>query len=95
MLRVTVNSEADPIVIRVEGKLAGPSVAELESCWAATPTGRGLVVDVQSVTFASEDGRKLLARMYRAGARLVASGMMMSAVVEQIKQSGPAPQKLS
>lgn len=95
MLRVTVQSGADPIVIRVEGKLAGPAVAELERCWSATSSARRLVVDVQSVTFASEEGRHLLARMHNAGAQLVSSGTMMNAVVEQIRNSVPEAQPLS
>ena len=94
MLRVTVQSQADRVVIRVEGKLAGPAVAELERCWSATPSTSRLIVDVQSVTFASEDGRQLLARMYTAGAQLVSSGTMMNAVVEQIKNSVSEAQSL-
>ena len=84
MLRVTVQNETDPKVIRVEGKLAGPAVAELEDCWSKSLADGPFVVDLRSVTFASADGRDLLTRMHRAGAKLMSSGTMMNAIVEQI-----------
>lgn len=92
MLRVTVQSETDQKVIRVEGKLAGPAVAELEDCWSKSSAEGRLVIDIRSVTFASEDGRNLLARMYRAGAKLVSAGTMMNAIVEQIASGGSKQQ---
>jgi hypothetical protein len=36
MLRITADLDSDPIVLKVEGKLKGPWVTELEHCWQST-----------------------------------------------------------
>ncbi|MFB3829365.1 MAG: TolC family protein [Bryobacteraceae bacterium] len=86
MLRITTQEVAGKITFRLEGKLAGPWVPELEQCWLATAAapGQGVVLDLAQVDFIDEAGRKLLARMHARGVRLLAKAPWIRAVVEQI-----------
>ena len=62
-----------------------PGVVELESVWhAAEAPGREIEVDLREVTCVDEAGRQLLERMHGAGARLIARGVLMNALVEAI-----------
>src|SRR5216684_7545412 len=74
-------------MFEVEGKLAGPWVAELEQCWRAamnTTGGRPVKVHLRAVSFIDAAGKSLLAEMHRHGAELVAEGCMTKAIVAQI-----------
>ncbi len=87
MLRVTVIERGDQIVFRVEGKLKGPWVVELERCWRSTSghaTGKTLAVDLDGVDFIDDRGKSLLTEMARAGVELIATESMMRSIVQQI-----------
>jgi hypothetical protein len=74
----------------LEGKLAGPWVREMELCWrsaAGTQQIHPVRVDLSSVTFIDADGKDLLGRMYREGAKLVATGCLNKCIVEGITHS--------
>lgn len=90
MLRITSNGAGDRIVLKLEGCLAGPWVAELESHWRrdvpANSDGR-LQVDVTDVCHVDEAGRRLLTLMYHAGARFVTAGCAMPELVREIARS--------
>jgi anti-anti-sigma regulatory factor len=86
MLRITKQIDSGATVLTVEGRLVPPWVDELESSCSQALRSDGLVVDLRSVTFVSDEGRTLLARIYRAGARLVTSGPLMNGLVEELKQ---------
>jgi hypothetical protein len=95
MLKITVDETNQLTKLKVEGKLSGPWVEELERVWgASTPEGakKGLqlAVDICGVTFIDTGGRELLARMYRQGVQLLASGCMNRSIVEGIKRAQPA-----
>jgi len=52
--------------------------------------GRELIeVDVRQVTGVDEAGRKLLLAMHQAGARLIAEGVAMTALIEEITGEQP------
>jgi len=91
MLRITRQEELDRIVLRVEGKLVQPWIQELESCWrtclqqTGADTTKPLVLDLKSVTFIGVEGKELLDRIYRSGAKLVTSGTLMNSVVEDLQ----------
>jgi anti-anti-sigma regulatory factor len=51
--------------------------------------GRALSVDLTGVDYVDTAGKYLLALMRHAGARFVASGCAMSALVEDIETRGP------
>lgn len=87
MLRITVDQQRDPVVLKVEGKLAGPWVRELEMCWQNTRrkcAGRRLRVELSDVGFVEDRGRVLLKEMLHSGDELVASGPMMTSILEEI-----------
>jgi hypothetical protein len=89
MLKITVNNDASPAVLELEGKLAGPWVAELENCWRKeTVLDRPLHLKLCAVTFVDAEGKELLAEMYRHGAELLAEGCMTQAIVEEIVKRG-------
>jgi len=87
MLRVTVEERGDQIVFRVEGKLKGPWVIELERCWRSTSghaTGKTFGVDLDGVNFVDDRGESLLTEMAKAGVKLIATESLMRSIVQQI-----------
>ncbi len=86
MLKITVKPRGRATTFALEGRLAGPWVAELDRCWRTTrAAGAGpLVVDLSGVTFVDADGQALLRAMARAGAALQGSGCLISAIVHEI-----------
>jgi hypothetical protein len=85
MLRITVHQNATRCRLELAGRLAGPWVAETESVWrSALGSGKEIDVDMIQITAVDKAGRELLAAMYRAGARLTADGVAMTALVEEI-----------
>ena len=90
MLRITVESAATEVRFRLEGKLAGAWVRELQKSWqeiAAVSGAESVVVDLKEVTFVDEPGRQLLCHLYVSGATLKAYGCMMRCLVDDIKRS--------
>ncbi len=75
------------VTLKLEGKLAGPWVDELEQCWKRTTIAHPdspLQVDLVSVSFVSADGKQLLQKMHGAGTELCGSGAFAKAIVEEI-----------
>jgi hypothetical protein len=96
MLRITVLDNSGTVTFRVEGRLAGPWVKELATCWQNTLGGRGsgratqqspLRFDLTSVTFVDAAGKAFLAARHAEGAELVACGCLMRAVVAEISSA--------
>ena len=86
MLKITLCRDPSATTFRLEGRLAGPWVRELEDSWQAESPGANptLRVDLTGVTFIDAAGRALLARMYRHGAEFVAVECMTRAVIDDI-----------
>src|SRR5437879_5026003 len=87
MLRITLLDDSDFLTFRLEGKLAGPWVRELETCWQNTLVCHqrsALRFDLIGVTFVDGPGKAFLAARHAEGAELVASGCLMRAVVAEI-----------
>ena len=88
MLKIAIHNEGQAPSFVVEGKLVGPWVKELEKCWEsvlATEPPWAMVVNLTEVTFIDSEGRELLTRMRRQGARLVSAGCLMNAIVAEIE----------
>ena len=82
--------EAGLMTFALEGKLAGPWVKELELSWrsaAGTQQIYPVRVDLSAVTFIDAEGKELLGRMYREGAKLLATGCLNKCIVEGIVHS--------
>jgi len=86
MLRITVDENSRLCRLKLAGKLGGPWVCETEKAWrsALRSATKQIEVDMKEVTAVDDDGRALLASMHQAGARLVAQGVEMTALVEEI-----------
>jgi hypothetical protein len=85
MLRITVEEDATLRRLHLSGKLAGAWVAETENTWLSAPvSGRHVEVDLREVTCIDEAGRRLLQAMNQAGARFIAKGVAMEALIEEI-----------
>jgi len=87
MLRITIEDSAEASTFKLEGKLTGPWVRELERSWDAVPAGRAIVVDLTDVTFIDCAGKSLLSAMHQAGAKLVACSPMNRSIVEEIARA--------
>ena len=85
MLRITIQGEGAPWRLHLAGRLEGAWVAETENTWRSAPvSGRRVEVDLREVTWIDESGRRLLDEMCQAGARFIAKGVAMKALVEEI-----------
>jgi predicted phage gp36 major capsid-like protein len=85
MLRITVQEDGTVWRLHLAGRLASAWVGETENIWhTAQPFGKQVEIDMREVTGIDEAGRCLLRAMNQAGARLVARGVAMEALVEEI-----------
>ncbi len=94
MLRITIENNSSTATLRLEGKLAGPWVDELERTWykvTAERAGGAILLDLCDVTFVDPEGRKQLAWMYRQGARFKTSGCLGKGIVEEIMRETARP----
>lgn len=92
MLKITKHRDAasKSVSFMLEGRLAGPWVEELGTCWSqiAANSQSRTVVDLTGVTFVDADGKALLTRMWQQGAGLRAAGCLTRCIVEEITGSG-------
>jgi ABC-type transporter Mla MlaB component len=96
MLKITEQRGVGPdsMSLILEGRLAGPWVVELHA-YVAQALGnrrRCARIDLGGVTFIDAHGKALLARLWREGAELRASGCLTRCVVEEIVGVGQADQ---
>jgi|SRR5215472_4952090 len=87
MLRITVLNDARVTTFKMEGKLAQEWVTEAERAWAefaSTAQQQRIFVDLCAVSFVDDPGRDLLALMHSSGAKLIGTGPMTSALIEEI-----------
>ena len=88
MLRIGVQEERESASFTIEGKLTGLCAIELERCWQRVVAGdpqKSIVVNLAAVNFVDAECRELLIRMRRQGVRLVPTGCLMRAMVDQIE----------
>jgi anti-anti-sigma regulatory factor len=91
MLRITVNNDVEATRLIIEGKLMGAWAPELEGCWrqaAAARPARRIIVELTDVSFVDEGGAELLRLMAAAGVELIATDVLMKALVEEITEGG-------
>lgn len=87
MLRVTVEDLGNALRLKVEGRLAGVWVRELEQSWrtlSARSPGVTRIVDLTHTDFVDLAGKYLLSLMYQSGVRLSANSPYMKTLVAEI-----------
>jgi len=91
MLRITVAETAIEQRWTVEGRLIGPWVGELRTCWKKrhrAQNGRACTVDLSGVTFIDKSGQRLLRSMSKEGTQFIATGIYIKHVLDQLKPNG-------
>ena len=89
MIKIQIDELEDRIVLRVEGRLAGPFVPGLEHCWTqarASQPDCKIAVDFKNVTCVDRTGRQLLHRMHTHGVEFLRAGMAIQDILEQVKE---------
>lgn len=85
MLRVTVHEDGTVCRLELAGKLGGPWVAETEHAWRSYfCSDKQIEIDIRQLTGVDDAGRELLSVMHQAGARLIAEGVAITALVHEI-----------
>jgi hypothetical protein len=85
MLRITVQEDGTLWRLHLAGRLEGAWVAETENTWLSAPvSGRRIEIDMREVIWIDAAGRRLLKAMNQAGARFIAKGVAMEALVEEL-----------
>lgn len=67
MLRIAIQENDETVVIKLDGRIVWPWVAELSHVWAETAprlSSRKLSLDVRNVTYMDADGKRALADIY-------------------------------
>jgi anti-anti-sigma regulatory factor len=76
VLRITVEENSEAIVLKLEGRLTGPWVEELDRVWEQTAPAlnkKKLSLDLRETTFADAGGIQILKAIYsQTGARILA-----------------------
>jgi hypothetical protein len=93
MLRITIHDAPPTLTFRLEGRLVGPWVRELEECWRGALASRRepiLRVDLTGLISIDAAGRACLEALHRQGAEFVAADCLMKAVVAEIT-GAPVP----
>ena len=77
----------------MQGRLVGPWVSELRTTWKKAHRGedkRACIIDLNDVTFIDKSGERLLRAMCKKGAQLIARGLYVKHVLEQLKNGSNA-----
>jgi hypothetical protein len=95
MLRITVEETSEAMVLKLEGRLTGPWVAELDRLWEQTSpvcTDRKLLLDLRATTFADADGIRSLRTIYSQTSAKILTGTPWTQYLAQEIQSTPTGQ---
>ena len=87
MLKISTREDGKRVRLQIEGALAGCWVKELELTWRkerAVLHGRSLWVDLTGTSRVDTAGHYLLKLMHKDGARFLASGPAMQALISEI-----------
>jgi anti-anti-sigma regulatory factor len=91
VLKITIVETATERKWVVQGRLVGPWVSELRANWKKAhriQDKRACVIDLNDVTFIDKSGERLLRAISKKGAQLVAKGLYVKHLLEQLKSGG-------
>jgi len=89
VLKITWDQHSQPALLKLDGKLIGPWVHELEHSWSEIrrrDRERAPVVDLTDVTFIDAEGKKLLGLIAREGANLRSRSLLTRFLIDQIQR---------
>ena len=88
MLKITVHDSPAALTFQLEGKLIGAWARELEQSWitaaSSVPCRKSLLVDLTGTTFIDSEGKRVLSRLFREGARFKASAPLTQCIIGEI-----------
>jgi ABC-type transporter Mla MlaB component len=88
VLRITVDEKPETVVLKLEGRLAGPWAAELGRFWrekAPNLAQKKLSLDLREITFADAGGMRLLKDIYsQTGAALLTGTPWTQYLAEEV-----------
>jgi len=87
MLRISIEYRGESTTLRLEGKLIGPWIPELEQCWrgvTGTAKPAHLIVDLNGVSWVDSSGRALLREIHSTGATLEGRGLLSQLFIHWI-----------
>ena len=94
-LRITVEENSKAIVIKLEGRIAGPWAAELDRLWKETAPAvaqRKLSLDLRETTFADAEGIRVLRAIYsQTGAEILAGTPWTQYLAEEVARKNTQP----
>jgi len=95
MLRITLEEKPDAVVLKLEGRLAGPWAAELGRLWeekASAVTQKKLSLDLRETTFADAGGIRILQTIYsQTGAAILAGTPWTQYLAEEVANTNSQP----
>lgn len=95
MLRITLEEKSDVVVLKLEGRLAGPWADELRRLWeekAAICAQKKLSLDLRETTFADGDGIRILQTIYsQTGAAILAGTPWTQYLAEEVANTNSQP----
>lgn len=88
MLRITVEQNSDAMTLKLEGRVAGPWVAELSRLWedeAPRLNNRKLSLDLRATTYADASGIRVLKTIHsQTGAEILAGTPWTQYLAEEV-----------
>lgn len=89
MLRIRVHGNPRVLTLKLEGRLAGPWLLEMEECWRSVVASQRepvVRVDLTELTSIDAAGKVCLAVLHRQGAEFIAPDFLTKALVAEIMQ---------
>jgi ABC-type transporter Mla MlaB component len=88
VLRITLEEKTDAVVLKLEGRLAGPWVSELDRLWeekARYVAQKKFSLDLREITFADAGGIRILKDIYsQTGAAILAGTPWTQYLAEEV-----------
>ncbi len=90
MLKITFKDTPENTKVKLEGKLSGPWVEELERSWTehSPQASENVIMDLSDVTYIDPEGKRLLARMVDKGVCFEGTNLMTKYVIDEITRVG-------
>jgi anti-anti-sigma regulatory factor len=90
MLKISTETDARTTALKLDGKLTSPWTDELDRYWRDVPGSQRnrMLIDLTGVTFIGSEGKAILTRMWRQGAKFRAAGCLNISILEEITEAG-------